>query len=89
MGRKVISVSITEEQDKFCAENDIKPSAILQNELNKLMESKLSPEFLKQLQEEKLIIESNLNKWKDLFYSTKDWIEKRGLYEEYNKEVLL
>jgi len=88
MARKVISVSITEEQDRFMQENDIKPSGILQSEVNKLMISKLSPEYLKDLMYKCEQLENNMGKWQKMFYEAKDFIYSKGFGEEYNKKLM-
>jgi len=80
MAYKAKTVSITPEQDQFIEENDLSPSGLLQQKIMELIESsKISASRLK---EEVRKMES----WKDIAIEAREFIERKGLLDEYMKE---
>jgi hypothetical protein len=74
MVRKTRAVTLTPEQDKFIVENNINASALLQNEVEKIMERTINPEVLKEYKEQIERMEKNIQLWKDKLAEIYDYI---------------
>jgi hypothetical protein len=83
MVRKVRTVSLTPEQDKFILENNINASAIIQREIEKQMTDKVNPEILQALREEIINLNKAVENWNFLAYQFRDFILSKNLMDEF------
>lgn len=85
MARVTVSCTITPEQSAFANEKGFNLSSILQDHLNKAMESNINPETFMEKVEECETLRRNMNIWRDKALNCADMLRKYGHNEDVDK----
>lgn len=75
------SFSLSDEENAFVEENKLSPTAIIRTKVQELMEfRRVSPEYVQELQRK-------LNNWIKIGNDQREFIERKGILDEFLKEM--
>lgn len=78
--QNIRSITLSDAENAFVDENKISPTAVIRTKVQELMEFRnIKPEYVQELQKK-------LDNWVKLANEQRDWIEKKGLLDEFLKE---